>query len=285
MHRKSTVIILMLLAVPLLMGDPGVLKKVEDLHKNDSHKDIIVLLENYLEEEDTGNSSQFPDIYWLLARAYVFSGQQMLREGASKEDLLLHFEQGQSYGRQSIAIAGQKPESYFWTSSNLGMWGQTKGVLDSLAKAKEMRSLLFEAIEIEADFSDAYYILGQLYSAVPGLISFGDMDKAVNLARQSVALDPQNMSYKVQLANHLTLRDWSAKERVKKSKKTKKPVSLVAVDKAFHFENRLNNIGNYSDYEEAQQILRSLLDEYKTVQIVTQIQKEDYELAQALYKP
>ena len=45
-----------------------------------------------------------------------------------------------------------------------------------------------KALAANPDRSDAYYVLGQLYRELPGVISFGNVDAAVSFGRKAVDL-------------------------------------------------------------------------------------------------
>ena len=112
---------------------------------------------------------------------------------------------------------------YYWQSANIGKWGQAKGILNALFKATPMRDLLQQAINQEPDHAGSYYVLGQLYAEVPGIISFGNDDYAVGLARKSIDLHEAELAageaeevehdYYIQLASHLMQRGWNERKR------------------------------------------------------------------------
>ena len=60
------------------------------------------------------------------------------------------FEKGQEYADQAIAADPQNNLGYYWKSSNIGRWGQVKGILNSLFKAGPMRDLLLKDLSLDA---------------------------------------------------------------------------------------------------------------------------------------
>ena len=116
--------------------------------------------------------------------------------GAKKDDLLKNYEEGEKYANQAIENFPNNPLSYYWKASNIGRWGQVKGILDSLGKAEPMQKLLIQAIDLDSDHSDSYFVLGELYDELPGWpISFGNIDFAVSFARKSIALNDEQLGY------------------------------------------------------------------------------------------
>lgn len=70
-------------------------------------------------------------VLWRLSRVCVDLGDA-LEEGDKKGKFAI-YEEGEKYALQSIEA---KPNylAYLWKCANIGRYGQTKGVLDSLGK-------------------------------------------------------------------------------------------------------------------------------------------------------
>jgi len=188
-------------------------------------------------------------------------------------ELLSFFEQGEAQAQKAIDADPSNHLGYYWKSANIGRWGQIKGILNSLFKAKPMRDLLKKAVAAEPDHADSYYVLGQLYEQVPGFpISFGDEDYAVSLGRKSLDLHEQqvkagiedeiNYDFYTEMAKHLWERDYSAakREREQGKKMRKYESSSEPMEKNFHYEASVT-LKNMSDREEALELINWVIRE------------------------
>jgi len=89
-----------------------------------------------------------------------------------------------------------KAEPLVWEGIILSTWAGARGGLGALSLAKESRKQLEAAIAIdpEALQGSAYTSLGTLYFKVPGWpIGFGDSEKAEELLKQALAINPNGI--------------------------------------------------------------------------------------------
>lgn len=89
-----------------------------------------------------------------------------------------------------------KAEPHIWQGIILSTWAGAKGGLGALSLAKESRKQLEAAIAIDPDAmqGSAYTSLGTLYFKVPGWpIGFGDTEKAEELLKQALAVNPDGI--------------------------------------------------------------------------------------------
>jgi tetratricopeptide (TPR) repeat protein len=89
-----------------------------------------------------------------------------------------------------------KAEPLVWEGIILSTWAGAKGGLGALSLAKESRKKLEAAIAIdpEALQGSAYTSLGTLYYKVPGWpVGFGDTEKAEELLKQALAINPDGI--------------------------------------------------------------------------------------------
>lgn len=255
----------------LLWADFGsVTEEADRLNQEEKHETAKEFLLKSLKSAQTDNQSA--ELYWRLARAALYLADEAEKAGADKETLLEMFAQGEEYGQKSIENNPNNPLAYFWKSSNIGRWGQTKGILNALFKATDVRDLLVEAINIDQDYADAYYVLGQLYDQVPGFISFGNMDFAVSLGRKAVYLRERQVSagvherlnydYYTELAKHLYKRNWMAVKRIREIDKKKRQLESAqsVLDKSCYFEATVQ-LKDMSDRDEAVQLLKWVIAE------------------------
>lgn len=157
-------------------------------------------------------------VLWRLARVMVGIGDALDKK--DKDGRFAAYEEGEEYANLSIArypIA----YAYHWKASNIGRWGQTKGPLNALGKAKGMLedlTMVVNHFNID-DYTDTWYVLSSLYNELPGSpLSFGNNNWAISYMRRSMdTLEPHKLYpalYK-KLAEELWSRNWNANKRGK----------------------------------------------------------------------
>ena len=212
--KKPVFLLVMLLAATMALAALD-FTSVDSLY--DSGKDyrkVYDTLQSMLKEAKTGDEKS--EVLWRLSRVCVDLGDGL--DESDKKGRFAFYEEGESYADQSIEA---KPNylAYMWKSANIGRYGQTKGVLDSLAKVKPMKEALrmvtdeFKVV----DSSETWYTISQIYDAVPGFFG-GDSNYAISYARVACDTIPAKYiyggTYKA-LAEMLYKRDWSASKRAK----------------------------------------------------------------------
>ena len=164
-------------------------------------------------------------ILWRESRNSLSRGD--LLDEDDKDGRFALYEESQRYAEESISL-NPNPDAYHWLSSAIGRWGQTKGVLESLSRAGEMRDYELKAIdEYGYDHTDAWYVLALLYNQLPGWpISFGNKNWAISYMRRSLDMQIQGrglfLTLYQELANQLYDRNWDAKKRSTEIDKMKK---------------------------------------------------------------
>lgn len=265
--------------------------KYHDQEKHEVAKDFLISSI----KSTTGNSRK-AELYWRLARAYLNLGDDAEDNGADEKALLEIFLAGEDAASKAIDLDPDNHLAYYWKSGNIGRWGQTKGILNSLFKAKPMRKLLTRAIEINPEHADSYYVLGQLYEQVPGFpVSFGKVDASVSLGRKAVVLHRQQVAsgeedefrydFFTELAKHLYERDWkSAKRSKRQAKKSSKYRSEKNIlEKNFYYEGTID-LKKVSDREEAALLLRWVIKELEAISKPKQQHDQDLKEAKDLYR-
>lgn len=219
------------------------------------------------------NNSEKAEVLWRLSRVCVDLGDRLPEK--DKDGKFAIYEEGEQYGIDSIAL---KPtaEGYLWKCSNVGRWGQTKGVLNSLKKAGPMEDDLKTMVnDLKClDSSEAWYVLAVLYDSIPGKSS----DAAISYGRLAVETIPDFLIYGgtyQQLAEMLYNRNWNAKKRVTEFAKMKKnwDKETVNSEKYKYYEGTeadkkmpwtTKALSELSDREEAIQILQYAQKIYET---------------------
>jgi tetratricopeptide (TPR) repeat protein len=253
----------------------SLIEEADAAYEADEYRTAIDTLKRALEE--ASGADQRAEAYWRLSRAELGIGDVLRDREAADDRILARFEQGESYGQKAIEADPQDHRGYYWKASNIGRWGQTKGVLNSLFRASEMRDLLEQAVQREPEHSDSYYVLGQLYAKVPSFLSFGNISYAVSLARKSVRLheaarerdpneDPE-FDFYVQLASHLSERGWSEGKRERRHDRLADEHERASgvVEQSLYYEGSVS-IPSMSDAAEARSILESVIPRLERVE-------------------
>jgi tetratricopeptide (TPR) repeat protein len=290
MKRLAVLLCVSLVAVPLLLADlPQVMAEADRLHKQDAYEQSREFLEAGLGE--TADAREQAELYWRLARAWLNLGDLAEDKRVKGEALLAFFAKGEELAQKAIDLDPSNYLAYYWKCANIGRWGQVKGILNALAKAKPMRDLLQKTLSIRPDHSDSYYVLGQLYEQVPGApLSFGDKDWAVSLGRKSVDLrveqvkagqeEELNYDFYTELAKHLWDRKWSAARRLKEQAKKAAPYAAKTdpMEKNFYYEAAVT-LMEASDREEARELVGWALLQMQGLPRRTRSQEDDLQEA------
>jgi hypothetical protein len=154
-----------------------------------------------------------------------------------------------------------------------------------------MRDLLQQALAVEPEHADSYYVLGQLFEQVPGFpVSFGDKDYAVSLGRRSIDLHEQqvkagieeeiNYDFYTEMAKHLWERNYTAARRVRQQGRNKSKYESISdpMEKNFYYE-AVVSLRQMSDREEALEMIKWVVGELQGLSDRTDSQEDDLEEA------
>jgi hypothetical protein len=199
----------------------------------------------YLNEELPGakDNREKADILWRLSRTQLTLTDYNVSP-SDKDKRLNEYQKSWDLAKESLQTE-KTADGYHWLASAMGRWGQTKGPLNALGKADEMRSYChIVQNDFKADMSDNWYVLGVLYKSLPGSISFGNSDYAISYMRR--CLDTQDTKNRLNLTNYLELsnqlydRNWKASKREKEFDKMKKSYEkeTVPTEKMKYYEGK-----------------------------------------------
>ncbi|KAA0995302.1 tetratricopeptide repeat protein [Pseudomonas sp. ANT_J12] len=110
---------------------------------------------------------------------------------------------------QASAFTQQRPtaaEAWIWSGIVTSSWAGAQGGLGALSKAKAAKADLEKALTLDpkALQGSAYTSLAALYDRVPGWpIGFGDSDKAEQLLKQALQLNPNGIDSLYFWGDHL----------------------------------------------------------------------------------
>lgn len=105
-----------------------------------------------------------------------------------------------THERQTVA------EAWVWSGIVTSSWAGAQGGLGALSKVKDAKADLEKALVLDpkALQGSAYTSLGALYDRVPGWpIGFGDSDKAEQLLKQALQLNPNGIDSLYFWGDHL----------------------------------------------------------------------------------
>lgn len=100
----------------------------------------------------------------------------------------------------------QAAEAWIWNGIVTSSWAGATGGLGALGKVKAARASLEKALALDSNAlqGSAYTSLGALYDRVPGWpIGFGDSDKADELLRKALRLNPEGIDSNYFWGDHL----------------------------------------------------------------------------------
>jgi tetratricopeptide (TPR) repeat protein len=236
------------------------------------------------------------ELYWRAARETLELGDIAEKEKKPPADVLAVFLEGEGYADKAIAADPRNDLGYYWKSSNIGRWGQVKGILNSLFKAGPMKDLLVKVLSINPDRTDAYYVLGQLYRELPGWpVSFGSIDAAVSLGRKAVDLrqgqvqagTEKELAYNffTELAKTLYKRNLSsaARSAEQKNRAAKLAAASAPLDKGSYFEATVS-LKDMSDREEAKALAVWVVTEVGNLPSLSAGQAKDLQKAKDVLK-
>ncbi|MFA7671397.1 MAG: hypothetical protein WCY53_03965 [Sphaerochaetaceae bacterium] len=216
MRNSIKIVFVLILLTPFLFANQAVYEKADSLYWTDKYEEAVSYLKGEL--SNTTDNKVKAEILWRLGRATLAIGDELKDEGASNETLFATFEEGQAFAEQSIE-SFPLAMGHVYRASNIGRWGETKGPLNSLSKAKPMRddfTVVIDQMRV-TDNTISWYVLGQLYYKLPGWpISFGDLNTAISYTRKAIDTIPSENLYHGHfkaLAEMLYKRDYNAKKR------------------------------------------------------------------------
>lgn len=284
--RLFACVLLISAAVCLSAAGADIFSEADRLYEEESYQQGMLVLEQLL--PTLTSDADKAGCNWRLARMQLFDADDAERAGASEKELLKLFKKGEAYGSRAIELE-PSADAYYWRTSNIGRWGEVKGILSSLSKADPMRKDLIKVLEYDDAYADAWYVLGRLYQLLPGgFISFGDVNYAVSYARRCIDVydgEAFKISYYKSLGEALWKRDWSAGKLNKeiKSINSRYKKGKSAYEKMRGYEGHLgkeyvpeymtSTLTEVSDREEAVKILSWVIGQYDQIEQPTNGEK------------
>jgi tetratricopeptide (TPR) repeat protein len=142
-----------------------------------------------------------PQVEDLIALAHVCFLWGDVR-ARTPEEKLEAYAQGREAARRAIELAPHSVLAHFWYGTNTGRWGQTKGVVRSLFLLPTVKQEVQTVLALDPKFAPGYALAGYVYVEVPPLLG-GDLDRAEQMFRDGLGLDPKYTNMRVGLAKTL----------------------------------------------------------------------------------
>ena len=246
--------------------------------------DYLTCKEILLEMESQANSGrEKAEIMWRLSRVSL-----MLGETANDvESKRAHFKDGISYAERGITENSQNVNCYMWHCANIGRECQTYSLIEQAAAVPSMtRDLTMILDKLGAiDCSEAWQALSEMYWHHP----FKSDEAAVNYARKAASCIPSDelrLSTYIHIARMLYKRDWSSSRRASEAKSNIqhfKAESKSNIVRYAYFDGSSTTlpwtgsaIGEISDKEEADALLKYAEKLYSQCSMPTPVDKKDY---------
>lgn len=260
--------------------------EAERLHNLDRHRELQRLLEE-LEGEAHSligralNREERAEILWRRARAEFIALELRYRAGELNSDSL---EEGidtvidRAEEARKLDPAAAEPR--FWHAAAVALRAKEEGRLRALRSMRDVRELIGEALERDAELADAHFLMGRLYRELPGRpLSWGSDRAAVSSARRAVELHerarergrdqedagdeaPVFHAFYLSLAENLLNRGWDARERGERRAELLREYRRAEseLDRAAAYEATLD-LPDISDREEAARLVERALEQ------------------------
>ncbi len=261
----------------------------DTLHDQGKYADAKAIL---LEAVKTASGREASELSWRASREAVELGNKASKEKLPMRQVLVYFDEGETYAEKAIQADPDHDFGYFWKGiAILGRLGQVGGLFNALSQIGPVKDLLLKGLSINPDRALTWFLLGQLYREAPGWpISFGDGDIAVSLGRKAVDLNVSSenpgvekgatYNFQVELAKSLYSRNWSAARRLsaQKEKAQQLPRALTIFEKAALYEATVT-LEDKSDRQEAKSIVQEVIAAMETLSDPTASQSRDLQNA------
>ncbi|MCG8453778.1 MAG: hypothetical protein MI717_11425 [Spirochaetales bacterium] len=273
MNRKSVLLFCFLIIPSFLLwaqNTSEVLKEIDQLWLEGEFSQSLELAEQSI--AICTNDSDTAELLWRRSRAiHDFVMNEYDKENITKEDALTAYEDAEESATESLRLKPASAWAHYWRSANIGSWGDTKGIIDSISRLPDLKADLHAALAIDPAHGDSWSVLAMIDASIPALFG-GSIDRAVSLDRKAVSLwngeEPFPWEWYSELTAHLYKRDWSNRKRLgsldKKAQEYEAHVSNIQ-EKNRYFEGTIDfsqvplystmSLEDMSDREETREVL------------------------------
>lgn len=149
-------------------------------------------------QEALRTDSHVDNLLALAQAAYIWGDVR----ARTTEEKLEAYERGRQAAQRAVELAPRNAWAHFWLATTAGRWGQTKGIMRSLFLLPTVKEGMRNALELDPSRPAFYSLAGQVHAEVPGFLG-GDLDRAEDLFRKGLQLDPRYTGLRVGLARAL----------------------------------------------------------------------------------
>ncbi len=155
---------------------------------------------------------------WKFARSQIDVAKQ-LRDGSDREKSDSLYWVARLYADQAVRLDSLGAEGHFMLSNALGRVSRTKGGKERVQYAKEIYNESAKALELDSGHAGAHHILGAWHAEIRrlsgvtrffaktllggGFMDMASWDSAVVHLEQSIALEPDYIFHRLELAEVL----------------------------------------------------------------------------------
>jgi tetratricopeptide (TPR) repeat protein len=139
------------------------------------------------------------DTLVALAEVCFIWGDIRARTAAEKIEA---YDQGRQAAKRAVELAPENVLAHFWYGTDTARWGQAKGVVRSLFLLPAVKQEIETVMALDPSFAPVYALAGYVYYEVPAMFG-GDLDRAEQMFRHGLALDPRFTAMRVGLARTL----------------------------------------------------------------------------------
>lgn len=166
----------------------------------------------YLEMKDMATAEKARDLYlkavqmadndyepfWKLSRIYYYIGANK----ESKKEKKIIFSQGIYYAKRAVDLEPEKPDGYYWLGVNYGVYGEARGVLNSLFLVDDIKEAMNKVIELDRAYEDGGpdRVMGRVYFELPGFAG-GSKKKSLEHLQKSLDYGPNDPLTRYYLAD------------------------------------------------------------------------------------
>ena len=137
----------------------------------------------------------------LITLSYVYFLVGDLRARTDDEKLAA-YDRGRKLGERAVELAPREEEAHLWYGINTGRWGQTNGILQSIALLRTVRKEIETILELNPQSVRGRALAGNVLMEVPGFLG-GDRAGAEKQFRRGIEHDPHFTGIRVDLARLL----------------------------------------------------------------------------------
>lgn len=194
----AAVLLLLLVAAIPAWGQSPLVAELEKIATR-YHEDPSRLDQLRTGLADLVKADSHPENFVALARVCFIWGDI---QGTTRDQKLEAYEQGREAAKRAIELDTKNVAAHFWYGANTGRWGETTGVVRSLFLLPTVQAEIQTVLNLDPMFTAVYSLAGYVYYGVPGLLG-GDLNKAEEMFRKGLELDPKFTGMRVGLAKTL----------------------------------------------------------------------------------